>query len=315
MIKVFALQPEVLLEGSVIQRLEQFGFDQGRIIGRVPEGWRRLIGDAFKNADPSIKKQLELQLFRLHNARALQPLPQNDANSSWISSATNVSSEYLHGIIVKDRGGLSDDRILDLSDHFGGSEVWNVTTNVLSGRDARSMASQVSGLMRYAYVIKFVDHYLSSERRHIDFIEQSLKYRSNSPLRAKLNVEFHFGWKRRRPGDDYATLQLQSRSFFDSLVQSTRLALSDLLRQNDEVTWCQWTEKEDQDHQRFHERYVLTDLGGVEFGGGLDTGNPSQHTSVNLLSKSTVDTLNKRFSKTGIEFELLHSDEFKKGES
>lgn len=309
MIKVFALQPDILNDILLIQRLEQFGFDQGRILGIVPKTWRKFVNHAIQNADPKHRKAIDIQLVRLAKARALQPLPANDIDTSWISAAINVPSEYLQGIIVDRRGEVEDFRIIEMKDSFGESEVWKVATNALTSRDVKSMASQVSVLMRYAYEIKFIDPYFTGEKRHLDFVVQSLLHRSNSPLKAKVNIEFHCLWKRRQPGDDYATLRSLSRSCFDSLVQSTKDALSDLLRPSDSVNWCQWTEKEDDDHQRFHERYVLTDLGGIEFGGGLDTAGPGQQTSVNLLSKATVDTLNKRFKKDSSEFELLHFDE------
>jgi hypothetical protein len=309
MIKVFALEPDIVTDFSLIQRLEQFGFDQGRILGMVPKTWRKFVNQAIKNADPKHRKAIDIQLDRLAKARALQPLPANDIDTSWISAAINVPSEYLQGIIVDQRGEVEDFRIIEMKDSFGESEVWKVATNALTSRDVKSMASQVSVLMRYAYEIKFIDPYFTGEKRHLDFVVQSLLHRSNSPLKAKVNIEFHCLWKRRQPGDDYATLRSQSRSCFDSLVQSTKDALSDLLRPSDSVNWCQWTEKEDDDHQRFHERYVLTDLGGIEFGGGLDTAGPGQQTSVNLLSKPTVDTLNKRFKKDSSEFELLHFEE------
>lgn len=312
MIKVFALQPEVLLEESVIQRLEQFGFDRGRIIGHVPKGWRGLVRNTIKDADPRIKKKLELQLTRLQKSRVFQPLIANDVESSWITAAINVSPEFLQGIIVKDRSGAVDERILDLDDDFVESNVWNVATNVLSGRDVKSMASHVANLIRYAYEIKFVDPYFSEEKKHLDFIKECLRYRRNSPLKAKLNIEFHFYRRQAQPGDDSDFLRAHSKPFFVSTVKALKSALSDLLGPSDMITCCQWAKKESAaDPQRFHERHVLTDLGGIEFGGGLDVGTPGQQTTVNLLSKPTVDILNNRFKKTGNEFELLHAQEFR----
>ena len=263
------------------------------------------------NADPRYRKALDVQFERLKKDRAFQPLPAESTEANWIQVAASVSSEYLQGIIVDESNEVSDARILNLGEHFGASSVWEVATNTLSSRDVKSMASQVAVLMRYAYVVKFVDPYFSGEKRHLDVVLQCLTHRTNSPLKARIRIEFHFLWPRRQPGDDYATLRSKSKACFDSTVQSTKHSLSGLLRQNDTICWCQWTEKDDLDHQRFHERYVLTDLGGVEFGGGLDAGNSNQQTSVNLLSRKTVDTLNKRFTKEGSEFELLHCEEWR----
>jgi hypothetical protein len=309
MIKVFALQPEAITDISLIQRLEQFGFDQGRILGKVPKSWMKFVTQAIQDTDPRHRKRLVVQLERLLKDRAIQPLPADSVDASWILAATSVSEEYLHGIIVNERNDASDARVLGLGDHIGDSKIWKVATNTLSSRDVKSMASQVAVLMRYACDVKFVDPYFTGEKRHLDFVSHCVSHRNTSPLKAKINIEFHFLWRRRQPGDDYATLRLKSKFCFNATVQSTQRSLSGSLRPNDRITWCQWTEKEDQDHQRFHERYVLTDLGGVEFGGGLDTVNSSQQTSVNLLSKTTVNTLNSRFRKDGKEFELLHSEE------
>lgn len=311
MIKVFALKPEAVADISLIQRLEQFGFDQGRILGEVPKSWRTFVKQAVLHADPRHRKALDVQLERLAKERAFQPLPAESTEANWTHVAASVPTEYLQGIIVDERNEVSDARILDLGEQFGSSSVWEVATNKLTSRDVKSMAMQVAVLMRYAYVVKFVDPYFRGEKRHLDVVLQCLTHRTNSPLKARIKIEFHFLWPRRQPGDDYATLRSKSKACFDSTVQPTKHSLSSLLGQNDTICWCQWTEKDDLDHQRFHERYVLTDLGGVEFGGGLDAGNSNQQTSVNLLSKKTVNTLNNRFTIGGSEFELLHSEEWR----
>jgi hypothetical protein len=311
MIKVFALEPGLVVDSLLIQRLEQFGFDQGRIIGEVPKNWREEIKSAVQQADPKQRKSLEIRLERLLKDRAVQRLPFETNENTWIATATNVPRNCLDGIIVGERGDSRDERILEGNDHFGESEVWNVSTNFLSSRDEESMAKHVAVLMRYAYEVKFADPYFSGEPRHLEFFKQCLIHRRDWPLKARLNLEFHFRWRRNSPADDNASLRIQSKDCFASTVKLTINAIRELLRNGDSIGWYQWAEREDENHQRFHERYVLTDLGGVEFGGGLDTGNPSQQTSVNLLSKATVQTLNRRFSKGSDEFELLHCEETK----
>lgn len=311
MIKVFALQPEVITDISLIQRLEQFGFDQGRILGEVSKSWRDEVKRVVQHADQKQKKAIEIRLERLFKDRAVQRLPSEAKHDTWLAAATNIPQDCLDGIIVGQRGNSQDERILEASDHFGESEVWSVSTNSLSSRDEQSMAKHVAVLMRYAYEVKFADPYFSGESRHLDFIKQCLIHRRDWPLKARLNLEFHFRWRRSSPADDNESLRLQSEACFASTVRSTISAIKKLLRNSDSIGWYQWSEREDENHQRFHERYVLTDLGGVEFGGGLDVANSSQQTSVNLLSKTTAQTLNRRFSKGSEEFELLHCEELK----
>lgn len=307
MIKVFALEPQVITNSLLIQRLEQFGFDQGRILGEVPKGWRDSVKNALKQADPGTRKALEIRLERLIKERAMQRLPSEASQATWVSTATSIPRNHLDGIIVDKRGEAQDERILEASDHFGEKDVWNVSTNSLASRDEVSMANHVAVLMRYAYEVKFADPYFSGERRHLEFVKQCLIHRRDWPLKARMNLEFHFRWRRNSPADNNHLLRSQSESIFTSIVESTNNAIRKLLRDNDSVGWYLWAEREDENHQRFHERYVLTDLGGVEFGGGLDIANSSQQTSVNLLSRTTTQTLNRRFCKEGDSFELLHN--------
>ena len=61
-----------------------------------------------------------------------------------------------------------------------------------------------------------------------------------------------------------------------------------LIPQGLEVCFKRWRQKQGGD--LLHDRFILTDLGGVEFSMGLDDGDAGQVTKVHILSDNSYKT-------------------------
>ncbi len=306
MIKVFAFEPEAICDPKLAQALESFGFEHGRLIGCVPRDWRRQIGDLYRLKFPQ-DKELDIALERLAKKRAIQRvrLPEMECDS-WMQSACAVERDFLHGIICAKASldGESDPRVIGRSDIHDDNPIWKQETGVREFRDSKAMAEKVRILLRYSAVVKFIDPHFSGENRHTDFVVECIKGLDtwNSAKRPQLEIHFHFT---PLPGEDLETRKNRSMPVFETILGKTKDALS---KQKVDLTLHQWSMVDDGD--RFHERFVVTDCGSIEFGGGLDSERRNEKTcektSVKLMSSSVKEDLQKAYSITSGIYDLLH---------
>ena len=68
-----------------------------------------------------------------------------------------------------------------------------------------------------------------------------------------------------------------------------------------------WKGKEN--GERFHKRFLLTDIGGLSFEGGLDAGKPGETTDVFLLEPSFCEARREEYGTGASAFELIDSFE------
>ena len=151
-------------------------------------------------------------------------------------------------------------------------------------RSAKALAAAVAAMLRNAAVVVLVDPHFGAENR-----------RHREPLRAFLRAMIDA-----RPGalpdriDVYCSADGgATERFFRGECESRlpRIVPAGLqvglvrLRQRD-------------DGERLHNRYILTDLGGVTFGVGLDEGNAGDTDDIQLLDRAQYE---KRWNQYGSE--------------
>ena len=119
MIKLYAIEPEAILNPRVQQALEAFEFCQGRIVGCVPKGWKKRVYEIFDEQPhgkerEALKKTLEI-LFRKRAVKKIRlPIAKGD---HWLAQAASIDEQELNGILVTTVPELgdevSDSRIFD----------------------------------------------------------------------------------------------------------------------------------------------------------------------------------------------------------
>jgi hypothetical protein len=306
MIKTFAFDPEALKDPELSARLSDFGYEHGRLIGIVPENWRDQITLICSEIPQGRLKRIEGAIEELRKQRVIKVVYNVTNEGAWIDTATSVSDAYLQGIIVADKDGREDARLIDVDDIASLQSSWNVPRYVLIPRNAKIMAQQVSMFMQHANEIRFVDPYYSAKTRQLAFIRECLRIRRSFSVKSRLFFELHFSQPGSR-GDDFAKIESLARDSFPRIREETMAFLKKWIQPHDVCTLFQWTDVCPTVTARFHERYVLTELGGVEYGGGLDTGKDGQDTSVSLLDSESLLKLNRRYSCKGKDLRLLNA--------
>jgi hypothetical protein len=289
------------------QCLEQFGFEHGRVIGMIPKKWREEVIKQFREKHVD-DKRLEDRLVRIAKKGVLCRVPlDSESEETWVDRATKVDPQFVHGIITCDKNIPIDPRVISEHDLHDENPIWNVETGSRSQRVAETMAEMTAVLLRYSREVKFVDAYYCGEKSHVDFVIACLRTLEAWPKPNSLSIEIHFRY-RRDTRDDELNLQSKALPMFNTIVDKTKAAFSTFLKRHRSVTLFQWAELEE-GGDRFHERFVITDKAAIDFGGGLDTGNDSQKTTVKLMGKSAHEELNNMYRKDTESFLLLNHAE------
>ncbi len=307
MFKVYAFEPEAICNPVLGASLEQFGFEHGRLIARVPKPWGKEIRQWYRNECPN-DKLLEVRLSRLHKRNAIQRVPLDAPKSAkWLDRVIQYTPDDIHGIIVRSKDESVDPRIISDDDIHDDNPVWHVANGGRIPRTEPEMAAAAKVLVRFSSEIKFVDAYFSGKKRHRQFIEACLQARLSQPAKPVVGFEIHFLLKCNHKIDRKSPERKEdARRIFDEVrSECLKWQLKKLLDSNEKLDLYQWQELEY--GERFHERFLLTDLGGIEFGGGLDTGGRWQTTSVHRLTESVRSDLNATYRKGSKTFDLLNN--------
>ncbi|HUP79729.1 MAG TPA: hypothetical protein VM260_14345 [Pirellula sp.] len=162
------------------------------------------------------------------------------------------------------------------------------------------MAEKARILLRYASEVKFIDPHFAGEKKHTDFIIECVKTLRTWRKATRLPLEIHFHFQP-SANEDLESRKSRSLPVFDTIFHKTHDALS---KQEMELSLFQWSMVDAGD--RFHERTVVTDCGCIELGGGLDSGNQNEKTSVKLMSSSVREELRQAYKVESKVYDLLH---------
>ena len=171
----------------------------------------------------------------------------------------------------------------------GTSEAWRTPVSVVVDRTAVSMADGVAAMLRCATYLLFVDpHFRASLPRFRNPLAAFLRYvRTDAP---QVTIELHTGHVTEN-APDWDTFRRECKRYLPRLVP-TGLRL----------TVRRW--KIRAHGERLHNRYILADIGGVQFGVGLDEGGQGTTDDVTLLSPQSYRRRFNEYSGPGHAFDL-----------
>lgn len=250
MIKEFAVEPEAIVESALIFQyvIEKFGISEGRVISEFPSKWKKLVHEAAQQAHGGKAELAKIQerLRRLPKS-ALISLARPGGEGDWLNI---VKAEHqrqpFDWVLTKDPVEIG--QAVQLA-------AWNADHPSLQNqrqlriaRTAEEMAKVCRPLLRVAKHVKLVDpHFDLNNRRFQEPLARFLEclpdcacidiFVEGHAFNAKSAVHLHHGADRFLPRVLHRGIQVQ-------LWGHTK--------------------------GRMHNRYVLTPMGGIAFGAGLD---------------------------------------------
>jgi len=295
--KEYALQPDLLSDWQVFRYLyDKFGYDRGRVISRYPSNWTRMVYDSLGNCMPIEKARIIEGLNKLKSA--LCPREHEwDRNKNWLDNAiAEHAKQPFYAILAKENPNTAAGVILE-SDLYEEEPRWQAETQRHIERTPEEIANCAAFLLRNSKEILFIDPYFhpSVERfkRPLKALLQQIA--SRRPSLGIERIEIHTGY------DEDSSVRGVSKDIFDSRCLEH---LRPIIPRGLTVRLIRW-------HQiDLHNRFILTENGGLIFATGLDDHNnsSSKYDIVNLLAREPYQRTWDEYQLDSQSFSLIEND-------
>jgi hypothetical protein len=282
MIKEYAIDPELVAAWAKDRKdykyfWESFEMDKGRFVTQLPKDWDRRAHKSLGRVEDQSQGRLIEIINRLKEVQ-IKRTRTKDYPGKWHENALVENERFpFHAILVKENKGrhpkLHGNHTLgELNE-----DIWQVETGKIINRDAKDMSDAVRSMLLLCKWVKFVDPYLCS---------------CSSNYKASMKSFFEIIFSN-RPVGELERCEMHTSSLERHKCKPTRTIeefYSGILPSNGSVNIFQWQEKNPSD---LHNRFILTDLGGVSFPNGLATGNRNNIENISLLPKKDWEEFKK----------------------
>ncbi len=278
----YALEPSVLSSWERVRFfLDAFGPWKGRFLANYPRRWRRMVYDGLRCGDRE-KKRIEERLASLdervfsHRAGAAY-----DGSKSWVENAKAEHARLPFRAIVAEGG--SGEHVLDAEAVDDQNALWCVQPGQLVSREAATFVAMLTLLLRASKRIVLVDPYFRADQ---DDKTRPLAAFCEALSGSSALLEVHVS---------------DAKRSYSLCMQDAARALPGVLPPGSKVLLRCWREK--RGGPRLHNRYVLTDVGGVQFGDGIEVGDIGQEDRLSILEEPSRARLWEQYTGASPSFD------------
>lgn len=281
MIYEYALEPEMVAAWGDRQAhrfySREFGLGSGRLVSRYPKKWAKKVWNSFSGSNDMDRKRLEEFLTRLQEIMIKRKGYHWDEEQSWLDNAMAEHNRYpfravLSGKNPKGQPGIICEEDLETVPCHG----WDNPHGISVNRNVHEMADAVGSMLSCCRRVKFIDPHMSPGRS--DF---------KNSLGAFLCI-----LASERPVGPPELIEIHT-ALHDGTAEFLQQSYAKLIPIGLRVILYQWQERIG--GQRLHNRYILTDIGGVSFQHGLDTGKEGDTDDINRLDIEQYEVRCKQF--------------------
>jgi hypothetical protein len=279
----YALEPSVLSSWDRVRFfLDAFGPWKGRFLAQFPRHWKRMVHEALQC--PDLEKKRIVERLACLDRRVFSPRSNvpYDSEKHWFDNAlAEHARSPFRAIIAHERSGSN---VLDAATLDDRSDLWRVDSGGIVPRDAAVFVKAIELLLLASSKIIVVDPFfradqLAKTRPLVAFCD--------IVATSSVAIEVHF--------------RDEPRSYALCMADAERF-LPRLLPFGSKVTLRCWKEKVG--GARLHNRYLLTDIGGVQFGDGIEVGDPGHEDRVSILDEPSRARLWAQFVGSSPAFEV-----------
>ena len=233
--------------------------------------------DAFQDTDDFARKRLEELLARLSEPMVRRSNVQWDGDSTnWRENAEREHDRRPFHAILARTNPNGHAHVLTESDLDDGSTIrWAVSRGLPVPRKAADMAEAVASLLRCSSIAIFVDPHFGPEK---------LRYRR--PFEAFLERVI-----RQRPGGKPKHIEVHTAADRTGTEEFFREKCETMLPRcvPEEMRVLVRRLRQKQGGEQLHNRYILSELGGVSFGYGLDEGDEGETDDITLMDRDQYE--------------------------
>ena len=284
MIYEFAISPSLFVKWEDLRYfLQTFGREEGRLFSDIPrKKWMNITRKLINASDNGqvMKKRLKAGIEKLERRAIYRRNAVPEVESElWIDHALEAHRDRPLQAILTDNYDEDDESIIINDRDFTDDNRWKIPLDETVERSATRMVQTIQPMLDCSREIILIDrNFKPQDYRWRPFIIELISFlsqRSFSPSIRK--IDFHVG--------DYLDPNYLKLLCTNHIVGGIPATMR--------VDFFVWPRDE------LHDRYVLTDVGGVDFGIGLDIYDGSGPTEVKI-SRVSEETLAKwwRFCKS-----------------
>ena len=278
MVHEYAIDPTALNNWQRLRFIaDAAGVSHGRLISEFPGSWRRTVVRLFDGKFGVERTKLEVQLKRI----TPHLIPSggricSGKEAPWLEHAEIAHASAPFRAIVAGDNPRSNASVLLIDEIDGSTELWRAKHSIPAPRDAAGLADAACLLLQVASDIVFVDPNFRPSDRFLRPFERFLVHCAGTRGRVFPRIRLVVEDKYAKPGD------VLEQNFHASLAPLIPTSLKcELVR----------VSERNAPSEKLHNRYVLTELGGIDYGIGLDddSGRGGQSDDVHLLEKDHFD--------------------------
>lgn len=300
MVYEYALEPELVTtwgtQSNYRLYIRAFGLGQGRLISRYPIDWFEIVKNLilYGNRKGREKKRLELLLEQFSRNKVVKRTNYcwDNEKKSWIENAIQEHLRYpFFAIMARNNPDLRPE-ILTEADLAGDNiNKWDVPHGRIVPRKALDMTAAIETMLICCRWVKFIDPFIVTNKpNHKLSLKAFLEVlRNDRPVGPPKAIEIH-------------TAHLKEKARPTTILKKE---FANIIPSFLSVTLFRWKVRQGGDD--LHDRFILTDLGGVSFGHGLDAGSEGKTVNISRLDYKQYEFINSQYDINGTAFELAES--------
>lgn len=275
MIAEYALEPEMVATwGRRLNHrffIRAFGCGQGRLVSRYPKKWAKRVWESFTDGTEMERKRLEELLVQIQKPMIKRKGYLWNEHASWLDNAVEEHNRHpFRAILARSNPAEKNGILCEDSLAATPCQNWDTPHGMTVNRNGHEMAAPVYQMLTCCRWVKFIDPYLSPGRNNYrQTIQTFLSILARErPIGPPESIEFH-------------------THLHDGTTDFLRNSFLELIPSGLHISLYQWQERSG--GQRLHNRYILTDLGGVSFHHGLDSGSEGETDDLTRLDNDQYD--------------------------
>ncbi len=254
---------------------EKFGLGQSKIMSEFPKfkNWRKQFTQAAAGTQ-DFELQRITALFNLFvERRVIREGFTYDGTISWLENAEAENDRCPFKAILSTENPRKHKSVLSQAS-IKSSNLWKTEEQDYCPRMSENMAQLVLPILSNCSRLYLIDPHFGPENpRHRRPIEAFLKFMAHN----------RFG----KPLPDCIEIHTSDKAAFKFFKDTCQEKLPALIPSGYRVKLKRWIVRSG--GEKFHQRFILSDIGGVEVDPGLDDGNESESFKVILLKRKMFE--------------------------
>jgi len=279
----YALEPAALHSWERVRFfLDAFGAEKGRFLAEYPRRWKKMVFQGLSCSDVEKKRIVE----RLSNLDRRIFLKRDTTRYDWtVPWLENALREHEHAPFRAIIAGHAEERghVLSAADVDERKALWRTSAGCLVPRDPDVIANALSLLLVASKKVVIVDPYFRADQD--DKTRPLVALAKTAPCKS---ISVHFS---------------DCVRSYEQCIRDAGRVLPRILPSGVIVELRCWRELPG--GPRLHNRYLLTEIGGVKFGDSIECGSEGHQDHISILDEPSREALWGQYTGTPAAFQQV----------